>query len=473
MRATLYRQVANDLIEDIQQGRYEPGTKVPSVRMLSRRLDVSISTISQAYALLEDQGYIRSRPQSGYFVREQLYEALPPTSKGEKPSDVTKSSLINQLLKESASEQVINLGTAVPDLSFLPLRSLQTHIQKVTRFNRNSAFSYHFSPGLEGLRKVIAQRMLDANVRALPNDIVITNGATEAINLSLRACTEPGDIIAIESPCYYGYLQVAKQQGLKVIEIPTDPHNGISLDALKLSLQQWPIKAVLLSSRYSNPTGSLIPRAVQQQLYRLISDHQVPLIEDDVYGDLGHADPNNTTIKSFDDKGLVLYCSSFSKTLSPGLRVGWCLPGKARDRMIEMQMYSHWASCSLSQLAVESYLRQGHYDKHLRQFRSQSAENMRCASTFINQHFPGDTLVTSPKGGFILWLRLPAGIDTLHLYERAFGQGISLAPGGLFSNTDHFDNYLRINCALPWEQQLKPALLQVKALVMEMMSSVG
>ncbi len=267
---TLYRQVASQVAKDIEQGVYQAEQKVPSVRKLSKQLQVSISTITQAYALLEDQGLIRAKPQAGYFVRQGASDepVPPPLSQGAEPKAVTKIDLINHILANAHEKSSVNLGCAIPDYSFLPYRSLQTHMQKVTRFEMEEVFNYQFSPGLESLRAQIALRMRDVDLRCHADDIVITQGCSEALHLCLSSATQRGDIIAVESPCYYGFLQMAKLRGLKVIEIPTDPSHGISLDALTLALEQWPIKAIMLTSRYSNPTGGSINTEKQKKCQR-------------------------------------------------------------------------------------------------------------------------------------------------------------------------------------------------------------
>lgn len=467
---TLYRSVAEDLAGDIRQGVYTPGQKIPSVRRLSQKLAVSISTINQAYALLEDQGLIQSRPQSGYFVRNQIGEPLlpPPVSKGSKPQPVTRDAAINLVYEAAASDVNVNFGAAIPDVSFLPFRTLQDHIRKTARYQTQEYLNYIFSPGYEGLRVQIARRMRDVGIRCSPDDVVITQGCTEGIGLSLGCTTQPGDIIAVESPCYYGFLKIAKRCGLKIIEIPTDPQSGISTEALKLALNQWPIKAVLLTSRYSNPTGAVIPSEKQQQLMELLRHYDVAVIEDDIYGDVGQQ-PNaigkagakgvNTVLKTFDLADQVLYCSSFSKTVSPGMRIGWCIPGKRYlEAFTDQQTFSTLSVNSLSQIAMASYLEHGHYDKQLRSIRQKLQDNIVRFSHAIRTHFPEGTKLSVPEGGYSLWVCLPEGADAMEIQKRAHQASIAIVPGELFSNTSQFSNYIRINCAIPWEDKVREAI---------------
>lgn len=323
----LYQRIAQQLAEDIRRGVYQPGERVPSVRKMSSQLNVSHATVLQAYANLEDQGLIRARPQSGYYVHQTpaLTASTPDIARVERPGLVTRSSIIQQVLEESRREGVFALGAAVPHVDYLPVRALHQQLAKVTRFHSPRAFSYMFSPGFEPLRRQVAIRMRDAGVVVDPSEVVITHGCVDALQMALRVLTRPGDLIAAESPAYYGLLQLADLLGLKVIEIPSDPATGISLEALQLAANQWSIKALVLTSRLSNPLGGTMPEERQKNLLRLASDFDIQVVEDDVYGELMFEVGRTKALKAFDRLGRVIYCSSFSKTLSPGVRVGWMI----------------------------------------------------------------------------------------------------------------------------------------------------
>lgn len=469
---TLYRQVAEGLAEDIREGVYGAGEKVPSVRGMSQRLSVSISTVNQAYALLEDQGLIQSKPQSGYYVREGANDELPapPLSRGSKPNAVTQVDLISNVLASASQPGLIKLGAAIPDISLLPFRSLQTHVQKVARFQGQEAFNYQFSPGLESLRLQIAKRMRHIKVRCHPDDIIITNGATEAIFLSLSTVAKAGDIVAVESPCYYGFLQMAQRLGLKVIEIPTDPASGISLEALTLALSQWPIKILMLSSRFSNPSGAVITKDKQKSLMALVQQYEsLTVIEDDIYGELGFDDQFTTVLKTFDKNDQVIHCSSFSKTIAPGLHIGWSIPGRNFQAVKEGQMFSTLSASSLSQHAMASYLEQGHFDKHLRKLKTHIKENVELFSNLIRLHFPEGTKLSVPQGGFTLWVCLPEQVNAIMLQKLAEKENISIVPGDIFSTQKQFSNYIRINCALPRDEKVKQAIIRLAEITNEML----
>lgn len=398
----------------------------------------------------------------------------------EQPTEVTKSALITNMLAQLNRPSLINFGAAIPDSCFLPQRQLQRHIQQVSRFQTRQVLEYQFAPGFEGLRQQLAVRMSNAGIHCHSDDIIVTNGCAEAITLCLRAATQPGDLIAVESPCYYGFLQLASTIGLKVIEIPTDPETGISVEALQLALSQWPIRLISLTSRFSNPSGALIPTRRQQQLVELANRYDVGIIEDDIYGDIGFAettaagrkqaqeDGSYSVAKAFDQDGRVMYCSSFSKTLSPGLRVGWCVPGRWYQDVIKEQTFTTFSSSSLSQRVVHSYLQNSHYDRHLRQLRRRVAGNLPQFVDAVEHYFPTETRINIPKGGYTLWVALPQNVHAERLYYLARERSISLVPGSLFTNSDQFDHCVRLNIAHPWTEQTHQALQTVGALTRQL-----
>jgi len=458
----LYQRIAQQLAEDIRRGVYQPGERVPSVRKMSSQLNVSHATVLQAYANLEDQGLIRARPQSGYYVHQTpaLTAQTPDIARVERPGLVTRSSIIQQVLTEARRDGVFPFGAAVPHVDYLPVRALHQQLAKVTRFQSPRAFSYMFSPGFEPLRRQIAIRMRDAGVVVDPSELVVTHGCVDALQMSLRVLTKPGDLIAAESPTYYGLLQLADLLGLKVIEIPSDPSTGISLEALQLAANQWPIKALVLTARLSNPLGGTIPEDRQKQLLRLANDFDIQIVEDDIYGELMFEQGKTKALKAFDRLGRVIYCSSFSKTLSPGVRIGWMIAGK-------------YQACSVTQMGVASDLENGGYDRHLRYIRQEYRKNLSAYQLAVQQHFPAGTQMTRPTGGFILWVSLPGRVNTQELHVRALQQGISIAPGLIFSNTEQFNHCIRLNCGIPWNREAERALMTLGMLASQLCQESG
>eukprot|EP01132_Coremiostelium_polycephalum_P012095 gene12095-14792_t len=466
----LYQRIAQQLAEDIRRGVYQPGERVPSVRKMSSQLNVSHATVLQAYANLEDQGLIRARPQSGYYVHQTpaLTAPTPDIARVERPGLVTRSSIIQQVLVESRREGVFPLGAAVPSVDYLPVRALHQQLAKVTRFQSPRAFSYMFSPGFEPLRRQVAIRMRDAGVVVDPSEVVITHGCVDALQMSLRVLTRPGDLIAAESPTYYGLLQLADLLGLKVIEIPSDPATGMSLEALQLAANQWSIKALVLTTRLSNPLGGTMPEERQKQLLRLASDFDIQVVEDDIYGELMFELGRTKALKAYDRLDRVIYCSSFSKTLSPGIRIGWMIAGKYQQEIQRLQMFSTHSACSVTQMGTAAYLENGGYDRHLRYIRQEYRKNLSAFQLAVQQYFPEGTQMTRPTGGFILWVSLPGRVNTQELHVRALQQGISIAPGLIFSNTEQFNHCIRLNCGTPWNREAERALMTLGMLASQL-----
>ena len=432
------------------------------MRKLSELFGVSISTVTLAHQLLEDQGLIEARPRSGYYVRTRLWQPLEqPIMKSvkPKPTKITGQELTMELKRATRQPGIVKLGAAIPNQAFLPSRAINKALIRAARQHMERSASYEFPPGSPELRQQIARRMLDANCHIAPSDIVITSGCQEALTLCLRAITKAGDIVALESPTFYGLLQVIESLGLKALEIPTDPQQGISLNALKLALEQWPVKACVIVGNFNNPLGYCMPDNNKKALVKLLSRWQIPLIEDDVYGDLSFDQQRPIAAKSFDRHGNVLYCSSFSKTLSPGLRVGWAVAGKYQEQIEYLKYITSLATPTPSQLAMADFLQRGGYDRYLRQIRSQYARQVILFSQAISKYFPQGTRVTRPKGGFVVWVELPKKINALQMFYQAMDNKISIAPGPIFSPSQKYTNFIRINCAQPWNEQVEAAII--------------
>ncbi len=458
----LYECVAKQLAGQIEQGLYRPGDRLPGVRRLAHQFGVSISTIVQAQRLLEDDGRIEARPRSGYYVRAQAWPRPEPPVISRplvRPVPVTGQELVLRLVQAANEPDFVQLGAAVPAPDFLPTRAIQRALAAAARAGGANLATYQFPPGSPELRRQIARRMADAGCQVAPDEIVITSGCQEALILALRAVAGPGDVIAIESPSFYGLLQAIDSLGLKALEIPTDPATGISLEALELALEKWPVRACVLTANFSNPLGSMMPAEKKQALVALLARHEISLIEDDIYGDLGFEGERPQALRAFDETGGVIYCASFSKTLSPGLRVGWMVPGRWREQVEYLKYVNSLAAPTLSQLAVADFLHHGGYDRHLRQVRGAYARQVALMTRAVGKYFPAGTRVTQPRGGFVIWVELPGQVDALSLCQRALEQRISIAPGPVFSASGKYRNCIRLNCAQPWNDTLDQAVM--------------
>lgn len=463
----LYQDLADRLQGLIRQQVYPVGTALPGVRRLSEQHSVSVSTAVNACQELERRGLLEAKPRSGFFVLQTPVRREPPRLSlvSKIPRPVSGQERVLHLAQAVNDTSIVNLGAAVPNPDLMPVAALERAFRTVLREQRRRCVGYEFPPGALELRTQIARRLAAMQCQVTPDQVLITNSCHESISIALKLITKPGDTIALESPTYYGLLQVVESLGLKALEIPTDPVTGISIEALTLALERWPIAACVLIPNFSNPLGVLLSDERKQTLLRLMSKHKVPLVEDDIYGDLPFSGKRPRPIKSWDTEGIVYYCSSSSKTLSAGLRVGWLVPGKDNRRAEALQYMNTVAVSTPSQLAMAHYLENGHYDRFLRTVCSEHARSVARMTDRVTQLFPPQTRVSRPAGGFVLWVELPGNIDTLELVERSFAAGVSFAPGALFSASGKYGNCLRLNCAVHWDARVERALLALARLI--------
>jgi DNA-binding transcriptional MocR family regulator len=297
-----------------------------------------------------------------------------------------------------------------------------------------------------------------------PAEIVITTGALEGLNLCLQAVTKPGDVVAIECPTFYVVLEAIERLGLKAVEIPTDPRDGLSISALAKALERHPVKACWLMTNFENPLGCLMPDDKKLALVQLLEQRGVPLIEDDVYGELYFGRTRPRPAKSHDRTGNVMHCSSFSKCLAPGYRVGWAAPGRHTKLVERSKLMTTIATSVPAQAAIAEFLKQAGFNHHLRKLRLALEGQQARMLQGIARHFPADTQVTRPEGGYFLWVQLPRKVKALELFRLASHRKISIAPGPIFSPQRHFENCIRLNYGIVWTPKVEAALATVGAM---------
>jgi DNA-binding transcriptional MocR family regulator len=459
----LYRRLALQLERQIEKGVLRVGDKVPSVRFLSRQHQVSISTVLEAYFWLEGRGFIEARSRSGFYVRIPYTQLIPEPKFRERESPPKKVgtgavAVIDSVLRSVGDASMIPLGAACPDPELFPTRNLNRHLRSVLNRQPLHSARYDFPPGSEPLRRQIARRSLEFGCNFAPDELVITCGALEGINLALRAVARPGDVIALESPTYFGFLQAIESLGMRAIEIPTHLQSGMDLEALEHAIRKHHVKACVVMTTGHNPLGYVLTNEQKKNLVDLTARYEVPLLEDDLYGDLAFEGRPHTT-KSFDRNELVLLCSSFSKVLAPGFRVGWIHPGRFRAEVERLKFITTIASPSLQQIALANFLESGGYERYLKRLRVTFAQQVQTFSRAIAKYFPQGTRITRPKGGYVLWVELPGRVDAFELYQAALKENISILPGVIFSPTARFKNHIRISCGYPWSDQMDRALL--------------
>ncbi len=467
MVMTRYEQLAQQIREQIQNRVWRAGDKLPSLRESGKRAGLSLMTVVQSYQLLESQGWIVARPQSGYYVAARP-QPLPQPSRGEKlllSEQVDINAFIFDVLQACKDPDIVPFGSAFPDATLFAQPKLARALSSVARkFTPHSSLA-NLPPGNDALRRHIAQRYALSGMQVAPDEIVITAGAMESLSLSLQAVTQPGDYVAIESPAFYGALQALERLRLKAVAIATHPQDGIDLDALQQAVDQYPIKACWLMTHFQNPQGATLPEANKQRLVALLRERQISLIEDDVYGELYFSAERPLPAKALDSGGQILHCSSFSKCLAPGFRVGWVAAGRYAQQIQRLQLMSTVSTSVPTQMALADYLLHGGYDTHLRRLRRLLAQRQSAMRQAIAHHFPPTVKVSQPDGGYFLWLELDPALSSMELYRRALSRGISIAPGRMFTTGDHFNHCFRLNASFEWNDRFEEAIKTLAKLI--------
>jgi DNA-binding transcriptional MocR family regulator len=467
----LYYSLAEDLAALIAAGQLPPRSRVPSVRRLARQRGVSITTAVASLRLLEQRGLIEARAKSGFFVAAR--RIAPP-----QPSAVTlprtprlagAQAMLKRLAEASLNPSLVRLGEAIPDPQLFPQAALRASLARVARRQPLHLATYpRRMGGSLALRAQIAAHHARIGMRLDSDELIITNGCMEALTLALRTVARPGDTIAVESPTYFGFLQLAENLGVKVLEVPVHPGEGVSVAALRELLGGRAgrgVRACMTIANFSNPTGGALSDARKRELVRLCREADIALIEDDIYGDLPLAGPRPLPCKAFDTDGRVLLCSSFSKALTPGARLGFIAPGRYGDSMRVMKQVMSGATSVLPQEMLADYLAGGRYERHLKKLRARFAGQVSRLSQCVQDHFPEGTRLTRPQGGFVLWVELPGAPDTMALYERAARSGLDFVPGAMFSASGRYRNCLRLNAGYPFTAATETAVRSLGALL--------
>ena len=466
-----YVDVAERIEKLIENGVLKVGDKLLSVRALSKEQGISLSTAFHSYYHLESKGLIEARPQSGYYVKfapNDHYEL--PVACCEPPEDaaeVTIDEMITNVYRELRARKLMNFSLGSPSHQLLPAAKLSKSVMQVLRDSETSCLHYEEIQGNIDLRKQIARQAFNWGGVYKEEDVVVTAGCMEAMAFCLKAVTKPGDAVAIESPTYFGIFQVMQTLGLKVVEIPCDPTTGVDLNFLDDAIDKLDIKACLFVTNFNNPLGSCIPDEKKEELVNMLARKEIPLIEDDIYGELYFGKTRPKTCKSFDKDGLVLYCSSFSKSLAPGYRIGWTIPGRFKDAVIPIKRMHTVSTNTLTQAATAHFLDKGRYELHLRHLRKALHTNSLRYIQSITEHLPDDTRLTRPQGGFALWLELGKKINTYKLHKRALEQHVGIAPGQIFSLRSNYENCFRIGFGEPWGKEVENGIRKLGKIIRE------
>jgi DNA-binding transcriptional MocR family regulator len=453
----LYERLARDLETLIREGTLRVGTRAPSIRHLCRERATSPASVVRAYELLEARGLLESRARSGFFVTgpRSIPRSVPKTRR---PEHVDVSQLVFQILEGTRARENVPLGSAFPSPELFPLQQLGRHLGYVSRRLNPWSTVEHLPPGSLELRTQISQRYRLMGAEVSPDEIIVTAGALEALNLALQVVTAPNDIVAIEAPSFYGCLQAIEGAGRRAVEIPTDPQHGLDLEALEQTLNTVPVKACWFMTTFHNPLGVTLPAAAKERLVKMLAVRGIPLIEDDVYSELYFGRERPRITKVWDRKGLVLDCGSFAKSLAPGYRLGWIAAGQFATAVRNRKITTSLATSIPIQAAIARYLATGVYDRHLGRLRRTFATQQALLVSALKRHFPKDCHWSLPEGGYQLWVQLPQGADALELQARALDQDVSLAPGPIFSARREFSRAIRLNYGHPWTARTEGAI---------------
>jgi DNA-binding transcriptional MocR family regulator len=465
-----------ELIEGmIRRRALLPGDRAPSVRQLSREQRVSVPTVLHAYGILESRGLIEARPKSGYFVAARSADSIPEPARPvtlPEISNLAKTDVFDAMLDNYAPDET-PFGAALPSPDLLPAAKLSRIMAAMGRRLGPAGASYDFIPGCLPLRREIARRSLAGGCQISPDDVLITLGATEAINLALRATCQPGDTVIIESPTFFGFIRQLRLMQLNALPIPVDSTQGLCLEALERAVRRNRVSACIAVANFHNPVGFAMPDARKREMLRILGRRGIPLIEDDIYGDLQHEGSRPHLLKAFDERGDVLLCGSYSKTLAPGYRTGYLVAGRWQARAIAFKKIQSLANATLPSLAIAEFLRNGGYDRYLRSFRATCRRQVDDMRTAVGDLFPEGTRLSRPQGGFMLWCELPVRVDSLELFRQAAAAGINIAPGPIFSSDGTFRNFMRINCGYPWNAQMERSLGVLAHLVHRLAAAPG
>lgn len=465
---SLYRRIADALVVKLDSGEWPAGTRLPSVRQLAQQFSVNNLTALQAYRWLEQRQRVVARPRNGFFVagssgplQDETPHSLPSPG-----TWVHVDDRVANLLTLSSSAIGVQLHMADASETLYPANELARRLHH--KLQRDPSLLGAYLPAAEEkqLKSELVRLAASYQLALAPDQILMTNGSTEAIQLALRCLTKPGDVVAVETPVYFGLLQTLESLGLKALEIPCTPLHGISLEALEFALSHGPaIQCLVVVPNFQNPTGALMPDEHKIRLLELGRRYHFPIIEDDVFGDLHYSGERPLPIKAWDHDGMVIYCSSFTKSFAPAFRLGWTAGGKFHKRLERLKVSNSYVTSALLQATMADCLSSGLYARQLQRMRLHLNQQSHQLRDGVLAAFPRGTSISQPQGGMLLWLQCPEGCDSLSLLEQALPHSISFAPGPVFSAEPRFKRYLRLNVGHPWTPMLKQAIQTLGQLV--------
>lgn len=454
-----YERVESRIESLITNGTLRPGDRVPSIREICRREGVSKITVMQALSNLEAKSLIQARPRSGFFVQSLVRLPLPQLPEvSPQPREPRLSDDVARVFRDLQKPGTIALGAGTPDAALLPTAEIARCVARAARMHASKFGGYSMCDTDLPLRREIALRLARAGGEVSPDEIVITNGCMDALNLSLRAVAKPGDTVLVETPTYFGLVQMIESLGMKTLGVPATCGDGLDVAAFERAIKKHSIAACVLIPSFGNPHGANLSLERRQAVVDITRKHGVPIIEDDIYGELGFEQPQPRPLKSLRGATDVILCGSLSKSLSPAMRVGWAVAGRHAENVRRLKWITSITTPHVTALAAADYLRSGGFDRHLRALRKTLETQMCRVSNAIAKSFPQGTALSRPSGGYFLWAELPWRIDSLKLRDAAMERNISICPGPIFSVEGEFRHFIRLNCALALDEKVLRAI---------------
>lgn len=447
-----YLRLAKTFERQLRTGVLRVGDRLPSIRQLRDDHQVSVATAVGCYVWLERQGYVRARPKSGYYVsRAPLGDGPPPdvARRMRAPVSVQMARATADAGIAAAHTGTIDLGPAVISPALLPTNRLNKSTRMALSAFGDAAVRYEDASGNLRLRRQVARLMFRQGATCAPEDIIITSGSTEALNLSIRAATRPGDLVAVESPGCYETLQILESLHLRALEIPHVPGEGVNLSLLASAVRKHRVAALITTATCHNPLGDCVGDDSKAEIVAFATRHDITIVEGDVFGDLIFSGERPRPLKAFDTAGIVMQCSSLAHHVAPGFNLGWAAPGRLHPEFERLKRIGSVANARLPQLAMAEFLESGGFDRHMKHLRVALWEAVETARADVLSQFPAGTRVSRPEGGFVLWIQLPDGHDGVEVKRRAAEAGVNILAGAAFSPNGQYANCIRIACGHP------------------------
>lgn len=466
MKTYKFEMFTSAIEKNIRDGIYKPGQKLPSVRSLKQQFQTSVSTIQNGYEHLIILGLVVSIPKSGYYVSAyQPQKKQPPSQKNPVIRDAVFEKNIDLITSSRDKKKIIEFNVATPGDLIISQKLLLRTMQQVIREHGVSLLRYYPPSGSDELKSNIIKHAAGHQTRIDQQELLITDGALQSLLIALATVCNAGDVIAVESPCVFSVLEVIRVLQLKVIEVPLDPVNGFDVFFFKKACQKNKVKAAIITPNFHNPTGTLLSDEIKKEIVGIIQQHEIAVIENDIYGDLNFSGKRPTTLRSFDDSGSVITYTSYAKSLAPGIRLGWLAAGKFLQRAEQIRFCMGNTVSPVYQETVNRLLSTNSYERHIRAFRTQLAKNASLSINLLSKHFPENISVIPPSGGYNLWVKMPDSTDMNDFYKQCEKIGVKFTPGYTFSFSPMYSHHFRIVFADKYSTSKIKALEKIGKLI--------